>query len=88
MQLLFKKTTPITAAAKQKLREYFIAENWPLDTPLLRGADDNLDSRLRAIKTKFDLNKPQIARQLKNFKEEKYGNSQITLIIDADQLEE
>mmetsp|Transcript_13611 Transcript_13611/g.29610 ORF Transcript_13611/g.29610 Transcript_13611/m.29610 type:complete len:140 (+) Transcript_13611:72-491(+) len=63
---LAKKTAPITAIAKKKLRDYFIAENWPLNTLLPRGADKNLDSRLRAIKTEFNLNKSQISRQLKN----------------------
>ena len=53
-----------------------------------RGADKNLDSRLQAIKAEFFLNEPQIARQLIIFKEEKYGNSQIEIITDADQLEE
>ena len=49
---------------------------------------NNLDRRLQEILSEHCLNKGQLARQLKNFKLEKYGNSQIAIIIDADQLEE
>ena len=34
------------------------------------------------------MKKPQVARQLKHFKVENYGNSQIEPIIDGDQLKE
>ena len=40
------------------------------------------------IAAKYGLKKTQVARQLRNYKDEKYGNTQIKLLLDAEQLEE
>ena len=82
------KRTPISAIAKKELRDYFTATNWPLNKFLPRGKESNLDLNLQSILNKHGLDKSQLARQLRGFKAEKYGNSQITIIINADELEE
>lgn len=79
-------TRTITAAAKARLRACFEKMNWPLNKPLPRGEGYN-SSELGAIAAQFGLKKTQVALQLRNFKDEKYGNTQVKLILEADQLE-
>ena len=82
-----KRKSPVTTIAKNKLRDHFVALDWPLNIYLPRG-EKNIDGQLQANLSKHGLNKTQLTLQLKNYKAEKYGDSQIAIIIDADELEE
>ncbi len=44
--------------------------------------------KLGRIANEFGLNRAQAKRQLNNYKDAKYGNSQIKLVLDGQQLEE
>ena len=61
--------------------------NWPLNKNLPQGEGYH-NSEFGKIVLEFGLNREQVRRQLNNYKDAKYGNSQIKLILDADQLEE
>ncbi len=82
-----QSTKPITKMAKEKLRAYFIRVNWPLNKVLPKG-EGFKSGELGNIVTEFGLLKTQVARQLRNFKDEKYGNSQVKILLGADELEE
>jgi len=79
------KTTPITAAAKTLLHNYFVSLNWPLNRRLPRG---QYDANLQQIVNKYALNRGQIGRQLNNYKKEKFGNSKIELKLNDDDVKE
>lgn len=78
------KTKPITAAAKEDLHDYFESLNWPLNKDLPRG---DYASDLDKIVKKYGLKKTQVSRQLKNYKNAKYGLSQIKIILKEGVLE-
>ena len=82
-----KKTTVITAAAKKRLRVYFIVAQWSLNRNLDTGQKFLL-SDLGRIATELGPKRTQVSQQLLRYKEEKYGNTQIKLILEGDQLEE
>ena len=73
--------------AKGELRSYFVKVNWPLNRNLPRG-ENYRTGELGDIVNKFELNRSQVARQLCNFKDEKYGNTQVKLLLEAGDLEE
>ena len=87
LPLAAKKTTIITAAAKKRLRDYFIAAQWSLNRNLDTG-QKFLVSDVGRIASELGLKRTQVSRQLLRYKEEKYGNTQIKLILDGNQLEE
>ena len=83
------KKTPakrINAAEKKRLRDYFISVNWPLNKNLPRG-EKIKEGELGKIVTELKLSKGQVTTQLRNYKDERYGNTQVKLILDADELE-
>ena len=64
-----EKAARITPEEREALFLYFDKTRWPLNKRLPRG---NLGKDLAAIAQKHGLEKSQIARQLKNFKDKKY----------------
>ena len=82
-----KKTKPITAAGKKALRDYFVRMNWPLNRKLPRG-ENYRSGELGTIAAKHELGRAQVARQLCNYKNERYDNSQIKILLEADELAE
>ena len=77
------RTKPITKAAKAELHAYFASLNWPLNKQLRKGA---FASDLQTIVDKHSLLRPQISRQLINFKKAKYGLSLVRLMLSKDEL--
>ena len=82
-----KTTTRITAVAKKRLHSYFDTNNWPLNKNLPQG-NNYINGDLGRIAAEFNLKRSQVVTQLRNYKDEKYGNKSIQLILDADELEE
>ena len=80
------KRKRIPTAAVDDLAAYFAAQRWSLNTPLPRGA--TLVKELEAIQQKYSLEKSQIARQLKNYKDKKYGLKDLVLNFDTERIKE
>ena len=79
------KTRKITNEAKKALHDYFESLNWPLNKELPRGEYAN---DLKQITEKHGIEKrDQITRQLRNYKNAKYGFSQVKVILGEGQLE-
>mmetsp|Transcript_4411 Transcript_4411/g.7819 ORF Transcript_4411/g.7819 Transcript_4411/m.7819 type:complete len:154 (+) Transcript_4411:124-585(+) len=75
----------ITKEAVAALLLFFADARWPLNTPLPQG---KLGKDLAAIAQEHGLEKSQIARQLKNFKDKKYRLKDIVLEMTPEQIEE
>ena len=80
-----KARKPISPKAKADLKAYFTSLNWPLNKDLPRGA---MESELQKIVNEHVLIKKQVSRQLKNYKDQKYGLSQIKLTTKPEQLKD
>ena len=81
------RTPPITAAEKTRLGSFFFAAQWPLNRKLDTG-QKFLGSDVGRIASQLGLNRSQVSRQLLNYKNEKYGNTRISVFLRADELEE
>ena len=79
------KAARITPEARKALFLYFDKTRWPLNKRLPRG---NLGKDLAAIAQKHGLEKPQIARQLKNFKDKKYRLKDVVLEMTPERIKE
>ena len=75
----------ITKEAVAALLLFFTDARWPLNTPLPRG---KLGKDLAAIAQEHGLEKSQIARQLKNFKDKKYRLKDIVLEMTPEEIKE
>ena len=82
LPLAAKKTTIITAAAKKRLRDYFIAAQWSLNRNLDTG-QKFLVSDVGRIASELGLKRTQVSHQQLQYKEEKYGNTRIKLILEG-----
>lgn len=79
------KTKPITAVAKSELHAYFTSKNWALNKDLRKG---EYEPELKDIVEKHGLKRQQISRQLRNYKDKKYGLGGVTLTLKPEQLVE
>ena len=70
-----------------RLHDYFVLKDWALNTNLPRG-NVFANSKLGKMATDLGLSRDQVRNQLVNYKEAKYGNSQIEMLINANKLEE
>jgi hypothetical protein len=77
----------ISNATKSSLCVYFKGVNWPLNTALPKGAEF-LSGPLGDIMRQILLVKTQDARQLLNYKKEKYLNTQVSIILNPSDLDE
>ena len=82
-----QKTACLTSAVKAKLHAYFTSCNWPLNRILPKG-EAFRNGELGRIVFEHNLNRDQVVGRLQNFKDAKYGNSQIKLILEVDDLKE
>jgi hypothetical protein len=77
----------ISNAAKSSLHAYFEGVNWPLNKALPKGAEF-LNGPLGDIMRQFHLVKKKVARQLLNYKKEKYLNTQVSILLNPSNLGE
>jgi len=73
----------ISNAAKSSLRAYFEGVRWPLNKALPKGAEF-LNGPLGDITRQF----LQVARQLLNYKKEKFMNTQVSILLHPSDLDE
>lgn len=71
--------TSITTAAKSALRN-FIKADWSRNRLLPKGNDFNT-SAVGGIAREFHLQRDQVARQLLNYKKERFEHTQVTVIM-------
>ncbi len=76
----------ISNAAKSSLRAYFEGVNWPLNKALPKGAEF-LNGPLGDIMRQFLLMNMQVARQLLNYKKEKFMNTQVSILLNPSNLD-
>ena len=81
------KRQRIDAGARAQLHDFFISKDWALNTNLPRG-NVYANSEIGILAVELGLSRDQVRTQLVNYKESKYGNSQIELLVDAGELEE
>jgi len=77
----------ISNTAKSALHVYFEGVNWPLNKALPKGAEF-LNGPLGDITRQFRLVKTQVARQLLNYKKEKFMNTQVSILLNPSDLDE
>jgi hypothetical protein len=77
----------ISIAAKSSLRAYFEGVRWPLNKALPKGAEF-LNGPLGDITRQFLLVTLQVARQLLNYKQEKFMNMQVSILLNPSDLDE
>ena len=77
----------ISIATKSSLRAYFEGVRWPLNKTLPKGAEF-LNGPLGDISRQFLLVKSQVARQLLNYKKEKFMNTQISILLNPSDMDE
>jgi hypothetical protein len=77
----------ISNAAKSSLCAYFKGVRWPLNKALPKGAEF-LNGLLGDIMRQFLLVKTQVARQLLNYKKEKFMNTQVSILLNPSYLDE
>ncbi|KAL9184799.1 hypothetical protein ACHAXT_002576 [Thalassiosira profunda] len=78
------KATRITKEAKAALYAHFTRIKWPRNKQMPKV---NTDSGLDAIITRFGLERKQASRQLRNWKGERYDNSQVKIILNPEDIE-
>ncbi len=76
----------ISNAAKSSLRAYFKGVNWPLNKALPKAAEF-FYGPLGDITRQFLLVKMQAARQLLNYKKEKFMNTQVSILLNPSDLD-
>ena len=81
------KRQRIDADDRTHLHDFFVSKDWALNTNLLRG-NDYTNCEIRTLATDLGLSRDQVRTQLANYKESRYGNSQIELLVNADELDE
>ena len=81
--MIFNVLAPSSCKNRQYERCYFDKTRWPLNKRLPRG---KLGKDLAAIAQKHRLEKPQIARQLKNCKDKKYRLKDVVLEMTPEQI--
>ena len=79
-------TTPITAAAKSALFKHFKDKQWKINILLPKGNAFPGSIELVEIVNKFNLKRDQVARQLRNYKNELIGHTQVNILLGADDL--
>ena len=77
----------ISIATKSSLRAYFEGVRWPLNKALPKGAEF-LNGPLGDITRQFLLVKSQVARQLLNYKKEKFMNTQVSILLNPSDMDE
>jgi hypothetical protein len=77
----------ISNAAKSAMRAYFKGVKWPLNKALPKGAKF-LIGPLGDIMRQFCLVKTHVARQLLNYKKEKFMNTQVSILLNPSDLDE
>ena len=81
------KRQRINADDRAQLYDFFVSKDWVLNTNLPRG-NVYANSEIGILAADLGLSRDQVGTQLVNYKESKYGNRQIELLVDADKLEE
>ena len=79
-------TTPITAAAKSALFKHFKDQDWKMNILLPKGNAFPGNIQLAEIVNKFNLKRDQVARQLRNYKNEVLGHTQVNILLGTDDL--
>jgi hypothetical protein len=79
-------TVPITAAAKSALFKHFKDKDWKINILLPKGNAFPGTIELVEIVNKFNLKRDQVARQLRNYKNELLGHTQVNILLGADDL--
>lgn len=72
---------------RAQLHDFFASKDWALNTNLPRG-NVYTNSEIGTLATDLGLSRDQVRTQLANYKESRYGNSQIELLVNADELDE
>ena len=78
------RSNRITAAAKAELHRYFAAAGYKRNT---RMPKHNADKGVESIIEKYELQRDQVSRQLRNWKGVNFKNSQVKMIINPDDIE-
>ena len=81
------KRQRIDADARAQLHDFFVSKDWALNTNLPRG-NVYTNSEIGIVAADLGLSRDQVRTQLANYKESRYGNSQIELLVNADELDE
>ena len=77
----------INADDLARLHAFFVSKDWALNTNLPWG-NVYTNSKIGTLASDLGLSRDQVRTQLANYKEARYGNSQIKLLVNADKLEE
>jgi hypothetical protein len=77
----------ISNATKSSLHAYFEGVRWPLNKALPKGTEF-LNGPLGDITRQFLLVKTQVARQLLNYKKEKFMNTQVSILLNPSDQDE
>ena len=80
------ETIPITAAAKSALFKHFKDKDWKINILLPKGNAFPGTIELAEIVNKFNLKRDQVARQLRNYKNELIGHTQVNILLGTDDL--
>ena len=81
------KRQRINADNRAQLYDFFVSKDWALNTNLPWG-NVYANIKIGILVADLGLSRDQVGTQLVNYKESKYGNRQIELLVDADKLEE
>ena len=81
------KRQRINADSRARLREYFASKDWALNTNLPRG-NVFANSEHGKMAADLGLSRYQVRTQLVKYKDAKYDNSQVELLVNIDELEE
>ena len=81
------KRQRIDADDRVQLRNFFVIKDWTLNTNLPRGNAYGT-SEIAKLTADLGLSRDQARTQLANYKEARYGNSQIELLVNAENLDE
>ena len=81
------KRQRINADDRAQLHDFFVSNDWALNTNLPQG-NVYTNSEIGTLAADLGLSRDQVRAQLANYKESRYGNSQIELLVNADELDE
>lgn len=80
-----KRTTRITKAATEKLRQFFTNNSWPRNRSLPKAnGDPNVDKIIKEL----GLERSQVSRQLAKWKKDTYDKAQLELLAESENIKE
>ena len=81
------KRQRIDANYQAQLHDFFVAKDWALNTNLPRG-NVYTNNKIGMLASDLGLSRDQVRTQFANYKEVRYDNIQIELVVNADKLDE